>query len=210
MTDPEKLRVAKLRREGYSYAAIAEMLSEEAEDGRRFDRATIYRVARAMPPTPKDDPFQWHLVEEYGLPWEASRFVLDVFLHYRRQESRFHTDHPDVQRPPNYNCGPSVREVLWCWRVHLALPEEPIEHVAGWADDLALRELARDVFADPFDIAGIEAWFAYRPWIDEEHQREYDQDVGSGIIPARPPFLDLSGPGKATDSNPRKESVEQP
>jgi hypothetical protein len=78
MTNKEKLRAHALRREGLSYAEIAETLSDESEDGRKFDRATIYRVCKNMPVSPLDAAFEWHKLEEHGIPWEASSFIMEM------------------------------------------------------------------------------------------------------------------------------------
>jgi hypothetical protein len=78
MTNKEKLRAHALRREGLAYENIAETLSREAEDRRKFDRATICRVCKNMPVSPLDTAFEWHKLEEYGIPWEASGFIMDM------------------------------------------------------------------------------------------------------------------------------------
>ena len=78
MWDSEKIKAYQLRREGMSFQTIADNLSKDADDGRKFDRATILRVCRSMPDSPLEQPFEWHRLEEYGLPWEASGYLLKM------------------------------------------------------------------------------------------------------------------------------------
>jgi hypothetical protein len=159
MTDKEKLRAYNLRGKGISYEAISAMLSQEAEDGRKFDRATIYRVRRSMPRSPADEPFQWHRLEEYGLPWEASSYLLELLVTLNESpESPFLTDLFPREGVP------TVRTARWVWRTHLAVPDQDVLNVWLLAQRFAQRELFHEVLGVPFYVADLEAQLAYRPW----------------------------------------------
>lgn len=169
------------------------MLRDEAEDGRKFDRATIYRVCKKYPASREDELFQWHRMAEYSLPWEASPFLLQVLYLYLRHESQLYEEHPGIERPkPPRGHGPTVREMLWCWRVHCAMPDLPPGTVIGWAGQLTNADIAQNVFGDPYDWTGVQALLAYKPWENKERRREYAEDIKGGIIP---PALepDMSG-----------------
>ena len=93
MWDSEKIMAYQLRREGRSFQTIADILSKDADDGRKFNRATILRVCRSMPDSPSDQPFEWHRLEEYVLPWEASEYLLKMACFIQDFEaSLFSTD----------------------------------------------------------------------------------------------------------------------
>ena len=79
MTASEKKKAKELRRSGLSHQVIADTLRDESIDKREFDRTTIYRACRSMPDLPIDEPFQWRNIQDYGLPWESSAYILDFW-----------------------------------------------------------------------------------------------------------------------------------
>lgn len=185
MTDEERLRAYKLRGEGNTYQAIADTLSQEAEDGRQFDRATIYRACRAMPRSHLDEPFQWHRLEEYGLPWEASSYLLTMWRD--GQEGKLLPTKKRYVMPP-----PSVREVRWWWRIHLADPDTDMRGVWATAQQFVARELLHALLDKTVDMSDLMAYLAYRPWTDGEHLSTYLRAVKEGRIPAVKQFsMDL-------------------
>ena len=138
MTHKEKLRAYNLRREGHSYQSIADMLSNDAEDGRKFDRSTIYRVCQSMPSLPVDEPFELIDLEEYGIPWEASAYLLEMWA-FAQEHSYF----PEIPKYVVWQIPKeSFRQARWWWRVHLAAPDLslPVQKIvflasgflAGW------------------------------------------------------------------------------
>src|SRR5918996_2880608 len=57
-----------------------------------------------------DSPFEWHRMEEYGLPWECGSYVLNL---YEKSCRRY-----DLDRKEEYEVPPTARQVRWWWRVH--------------------------------------------------------------------------------------------
>lgn len=183
MTDPEKLRLRHLRRnEGHSYGAIANILSDEAEDGRKFDRATIYRAYKNLPDPPDDDPFEWHRLEEYGLPWEASAFLMGMWVYVQAFEAMLHSEYDYPAAIP-----PTVRQARWWWRVHQLVSEvETKLDIHIWAGEFVRYELFKDILGKPQDMSGLEAYLAYKPWAGPEEHAVYILAVSEGRIPYLP------------------------
>jgi hypothetical protein len=52
---------------------------EDLARGLGKHRSTIYRARKNVPNSPLDEPFQWHKLEQYGIPWEASGYLLTLW-----------------------------------------------------------------------------------------------------------------------------------
>jgi hypothetical protein len=188
MTNKEKLRAHALRREGLAYETIAETLSGEAEDGRKFDRATIYRVCKNMPDSPLDEPFRWHKLEEYGIPWEASGFIMDMLneVHkFRGFVIKYKNELPFIVPA---RLIPTFREVIWWWRVHQATPEIPqqvgyLGDISELSNSFVVREMAHELLKLPLETADLEACLALKPWLNEERHSDYHEMVELGVVP---------------------------
>ena len=115
----------------------------------------------------EDAPFEWHRLEEYGLPWEASPYILDIWASIL------------VARPLT-----TVRAVRWWWRVHLAAPELSPLNIVFMAAEFEHRELVHEVFGQTMEMADLEAFLAFKPWIDEQHLLAYTDAVDRQQIPA--------------------------
>ena len=141
-----------------------------------------------------DSPFQWHLIEEYGLPWEASGYIMDILLKlesWRVDQREWKRDHPDVVTTPYL----SVREALWCWRIHLAAPEIGVTvgelgDIYYLARQFSSREVTTEILGKPLNLADLEALLMYKPWLDfggeEKRHRAYHSAVEQGSIPGLP------------------------
>lgn len=189
MRDSEKVRAFELRRSGKTYEQIAEILSDEADDGWKFDRATIYRACKAMPDLPIDNPFEWHRLEEYGLPWEASAYLLQVWSHrieYWRGTDRL-IDEERPEEDPNHSDGPlTARRARWCWRIHLADPELNVDGVLSLSAAFESRDLVHELLNVPLELKDLEVLLAYKPWANEERLEAYR----SALIEKRIPFIE--------------------
>jgi len=142
-----------------------------------------------------DDTFQWHRLEEYGLPWEAGSFLLGLWGEVREINQSL--------RLLGWFRGsderlPTVRQARWWWRVHLAVPEmETKINVYLWAEEFCRLELYQHVLGKPMDAAGLEAYLAYKPWTDEGSLAIYNEALFSGRIPYLPdPFEEFGGDGE--------------
>ena len=142
-----------------------------------------------------DSPFQWHRMQEYGLPWEASRIVVDLLDMVEEHRAQVQAFHRDSGRKLLFALGsrrPTARQIRWCWRVHQAAPEIGTE--VGHRSDLWFlamrfsdRELCRDVLGLPLSMGDLETLLVYRPWLgwpddNTRHQRYHDA-VDGGLIP---------------------------
>ena len=150
--------------------------------------------------TDRDAPFQWHLMDKYGLPWEAGAYLMGV-LHAtegRRNRERDMNKEPDPLGAV-WTVSPTLtsREALWCWRVHLAAPEvgqevgRPFLDVLHFARQLAFREIAHEVLGEPLRMADLEAVLAYKPWLSEERHEIYHKALDDGYVLPPPPEIEV-------------------
>ena len=138
-----------------------------------------------------DSPFQWHLCQSYGIPWEAGPFLLEMC---------YVMQHIDLQTDGNFEHTtedgltvglihlPLVREVVWWWRIHLAAPElgkdiGTANHIRSIAGEFVSRELLHEILGRPLEVADLEAWLTWKPWLSKDRDAEYRQAVKRGIIP---------------------------
>jgi hypothetical protein len=125
-----------------------------------------------------DEAFEWHRLDEYGLPWEAGAYILDTCSANRRATKYWQILTKELEEPV-----PTVRQVRWCWRVHLALPEVDGKDIILWAEAFVRYELLRDVLGNTVDMAGITAYLSHKPWTSDKSKEEYTKAVVEGRIP---------------------------
>lgn len=146
-------------------------------------RGSIQKYAREYDDLPDsikafDEPFAWSRIGEYDLPWEAGAFVL-LMWKFVNDDLRKLT-WVDYSPPP-----PTYREVLWWWRVHLSdAPKRTLDPYNIWAITMWIiyRELKHELLGVPLYLADIEAFLAYRPWI-EGQEDAYELAIVEGLIP---------------------------
>ena len=128
---------------------------------------------------PLDRLFEWHRLDEYGLPWEASEFLLEMWAYVKELGVALEWAlQYSTPLPP-----PTVRQAHWWWRVHQAAPDQDKVFIQLWAEALWQCELHKDVLGKTVDVSDIEAFLAYREWVSPEHKTIYDQAVKDGRIP---------------------------
>jgi len=174
MTASEKKKAKELRRSGLSYQVIAGTLRDESIDKREFDRATIYRACRSMPDLPIDEPFQWRNIQDYGLPWESSAYILDFWAQAIEFLVNMQQDPDLLDLPAGFrNLPPTIvytgRHARWWWRVHQADPDLPINSVLTLASAFRSREYLHEVLGVPMELADLQGLLAYRPWHSEHY-----------------------------------------
>ena len=132
----------------------------------RFVKAMMDRVVR-FPEKIKEleKPFEWHRLEEYDLPWEASAYLLELW--------RFALGRDPYSIEDTAIALPSAREVRWWWRVHLADPDLDMFSVLSLAKAIEVRETIHDLLDMPMELADLEALLAYKPWRDHERLQVY-------------------------------------
>jgi len=161
--------------------ARANVRGELVFGGRVPELRTMQRVVRDIRGrlTPLDTPFQWHRLEEYGLPWEAGAYLLEMWVTSREPPL------PTDRFPPQ--SAPTARAARWVWRTLLAVPDLDVLHIRYFAERFAQRELAHEVLGVPFYVADLEAHLAYRPWEgwpeDLSMYNRYQGAVQEGRIP---------------------------
>ena len=88
----------------------------------------------------------------------------------------------------------SVREAVWCWRVHLAAPEigatvGVLRDVYFLARQFSQREISADVLNRPLYMADLEPLLVFKPWLNDDRQQYYHRVVDAGGI-SPPPSRD--------------------
>ena len=94
--------------------------------------------------------FEWHRLQEYGLPWESSDILLSVWkrvCHMREDSS---------------TPLPTVRQARWWWRVHLAAPDvtDPMD-LFLLAQRFVIREILSDLLGQSAEMRDLDAHLAY-------------------------------------------------
>jgi hypothetical protein len=138
-----------------------------------------------------DQPFEWHQIDDYqakgfGIPWEASEFILELWYRVKEQFSAYEE---------NAGSGPlrepTIREVRWWWRIHLADPKLPhadpeLQHADPELQHFIEiyvrgRDFATDEryqqFVDPSwdNLRGRWRELAYKPLKSAERRQQYEQ-----------------------------------
>jgi hypothetical protein len=130
-----------------------------------------------------DSPFQWHLMDQYKLPWEAGDYLMDIVYKMGvtcsalkgkpvvigldpTLEAQVGAETAQRIRSSWQSRGTreytvpllplSVREANWCWRVHLAAPE-----------------IGRDVGLS-VDVADLSIEFAFRELVRDMLGRPFE------------------------------------
>jgi hypothetical protein len=187
---PEQhLRAYCLWREGKGHTEIVGVLENE------FTRPVSERTVstwikgfRGLNPeiADLDFPFEWHRLESYGLPWEASGYLLELWrLSVEGNLIEFEMRLLDgaIQTPQS---SPTIRQARWWWRVHQAAPDLGLPEVKILADDFVVRELDHEVLAMPLEFADLQAFLAYRPWqglpSDTARYEAYRDAISQGRI----------------------------
>ena len=152
-------RIKELTAQHHSARAITEELEQDAARRNWSDPPDERTVRRYMTEFGKLDEldqaqyalFEWpESMATAGLPWEASRAVLD-YLRRCKEDSLY-----------LYGRA-SVRMVMWYWRVHQAAPDasgDDWEWGASYLIDSEgdLTEAARSI------ARAVESYLAYAPW----------------------------------------------
>lgn len=144
---------------------------------------------REMPTslTDLDKVFEWHRMEEYGLPWEASGLIHEmlslIFIGHFQEDQYVQVQEDEL---------PTIRQVRWWWRVHLALPNlyiytENLHFDLYYiAQRFCFREIQKDVLRMDVDFADLEAHLAYQPWAGSHNEERYLEDIKYDVIKPLP------------------------
>ena len=148
-------RIRELDGQGYKAPTITRLVEEEAAKAGWVDapsESTVRRVVRELDAAGQAQrsehaPFRWpDSMEQAGLPWEASRVVLD-YLRY------------------SWPFRPTVGLVRWNWRIHAAAPTLTDGEKARASDWLWQREHDVGLYAEALGTA-VESYLALWPWLE--------------------------------------------
>jgi hypothetical protein len=159
-----------------------------------LQRTLQRRVKELIPNVEKvrdlDQPFEWHRLEVYKLPWEAGSYLLSMWREIQELRAQLNLTHLIIPRR-----APTVRQARWWWRVHLAVPEmEDKLNVYLWAKEACKQELYRDLLGKPLNLSGFNAYLAYQPWANAENEMAYTTAWSEGRVAPPPiPFEEFVG-----------------
>jgi len=178
--NPEQhLRAYQLFRDELGQTAIAVQLEEAFENP--VSERTVgswIRGFKSLNPTTLDldATFAWHKLEDYGLPWEASSYLLAISRLSSEEAIEGH-----YYRPTN-------RQARWWWRIHQAVPQiDVLSDVWFLAQRFVNRELIAEVLGRPLEFDDLEAHLAYKPWEgwpdNPDRFKVYFLAIRKGLIP---------------------------
>ena len=173
-----RTRAYKLWGGGYGHKAICEKLEEEFEESVVSERTvgtwiSEFKLKQGQSEgLSVDASFQWHLMKEYELPWQAGEYLLDMWVARLRDAL-------------NYSWTPEItfRAVRWWWKVHLAAPELSAIEVRSLATGFEIREVMHDILNEPLMMKDLDAFLAFRPWSSAEKRMVYLAAIEQGLIP---------------------------
>lgn len=189
----------KLWREGRGPKAIWEKLEAEFAGETVSERtvATWIKGFKELKPeeTSPDDPFQWHQLERYGLAWETGPYLLGLSFFLSETMTIPLCGASQVMIPALPEFVPTVRQVRWWWRIHLAgaksgdwpigeLPDAvEMFDVFFLAQRFVYREMAQDILRQPPDMADLDALLVYQPWASADRHEAYLKAVREERVP---------------------------
>ena len=194
-----------LRAKGLTLDQILDQMNDRRNDGSvdetRWPVPSRNTVAKYMKMVSLlDAPFEWHSMPDYGLPWEAGSFLLEMWHHVVSGDlaalvpvrRRLEVD-PNRSASLGSDDGsvpsPTVRQARWWWSVHLALPElnrpKNLVDVLAFAQPFVVKEMLHDLLGEPLDLSALEAHLAFKPWASPERLSAYVTAYESGSIPGR-------------------------
>ena len=123
-----------------------------------------------------ESPFQWEYMETYipyGLSWESSAFLLEMWR-FMRSGLWLTGGGP----------SPTVRQMRWFWRVHLASPglknSWSIFHLG---QRFVQREQRKDLLGESVGMDDLTAFVTLTPWVSLVYERVYNLAVLEQGIP---------------------------
>ena len=173
----QHMKAYELYRQGNGPTAIADVLSKSFENP--VSERTVGTWIRGFKTLDSrivdlDGPFEWHRMEEYELPWEAGEFLLRA---WRNMEG---VGFLGLQEPRT----PTIREMRWWWRLHLAAPDLKAIFGFWWLSaQFCQRELRHEVLHQPLRTDDLEWVLFYKPWLIAG-MAAYKSALSQGLIPA--------------------------
>ena len=156
-------RILRMLKDGYGTDAVsARTLSNWIAHFKSMGKEAISREV----------PFELHLMEEYGLPLEASEYISEMLFRLSTTPSM-----PLFPSIWDYESGdewnPTVREIEWWWRVHNMADDFTYRDVYLLASHYAMRELLEKIGGIPVDYSDLNAFMTYKPWRSMDRTEHY-------------------------------------
>ena len=132
----------------------------------------------------RDAPFQLHLIEEYGLPIEASSYISEM-IYELTTDPRLpifpsNLAYEGIDSP----WTPTVREIDWWWRVHIMADDFSYQDVYLVASHYYVRDLLEEIGGIPADYSDLNAFMTYKPWISYGRTASYKVGIEWGKFTA--------------------------
>ena len=173
--EDKRFRAYQLSKDGFGPTTIQQVLVEEFENKNPPEQAmpavklrTVknwLKEFRDLETLDLDTPADWGKLEAYDIPENALGPLLQLWSVY------------------GIEGRPTIRMVKWWWRVHLALPDEPLGQVVlGLALHFIIREIRRDVLGPSRDLTDLWQCIALKPWSGPDQKKKYDEAVEKGHI----------------------------
>jgi hypothetical protein len=185
--DPnQRLYAYELHQQGFGPAAIHKAVVERFEEtDEPASLRTIKKWVKEFKQLgeearAKDNPFHWHRLEEYTLPWEAGAYLVQMWSFVQE-----HGPFPTIPSHVEMDSGlltATVRQARWWWQVHLAAPDISLLDAYWLAQRFSFRELTHDILGVPFEVDDLEAVLAYRPWTGPRANKRYVDAINSKRI----------------------------
>ena len=201
LDDSVILEIKSARSEGLTIDQIEERMEKVREAGivstPKPGRGSIAKYTKeydALPSTIRnlDQPFEWHELEAYGLPWEAGDYLLRMWVQVQEADADVQRDSGKWELGIPKSSLPTVRQVHWWWHVHLAAPDiDNLDDVWHLAWKFYVRELSRDILGLKVDFSDLTDQLAYLPWEgwpeDRSNLDRYRRAIAEKrLVPLRP------------------------
>ena len=172
------LSIFRQRGEGKTIDQILAAIGDE-----HVSRGTVAKYVRqfnAQEPSLKKlyQPFEWHRMEQYNLPWEASGFLMHMWVAIQEYWS-------DLRMGEISERPVTPHQVRWWWRLHQAVPDmENLLDIYLWGEHFVYREIIGEIFGEEPNLSDLEAYIAYKPWKSSESLDRYTLAAREQRIPS--------------------------
>jgi len=160
---------------GLKHGVICDHLPEQFPERKVPNLRKVQRLVQDIKdvstnvPGWKDEPFAWHRMAQYEIPWEASPIVMELVGRFSKGSypeqisGLFDTPTAEMATPAtqavdhsNCHSRPTACQVIWFWRVRQILPHHPVVIVELLSARFAFAELGQDIWGRPMQVEGLE------------------------------------------------------
>tara|TARA_B100000949_G_C14225661_1_gene426591 strand:+ start:532 stop:1164 length:633 start_codon:yes stop_codon:yes gene_type:complete len=154
----QQLRTYKMYKRNLGVSAITEYI--ELDFDRPVSKRTVERwvngfQAARTENNDLDQPVDWSRLDELQLPQGATAFLLSLWAY-----SINHSLDGELSRTSDGSVCPTIRQVRWWWKTHQASPTAPLITIFLMGNELADREVLRELDLGPPEDHDIWAFLA--------------------------------------------------